>query len=343
MQKEAKGRLYRMELTYFAGIDIGGTKISTLITDGEGKILGRAKKKSRALKGQETVLERAAECCLEAAEAAGIKVTQLQAIGVGAPSPILPDGTAVEATNLGWKNVPVTKILSESLKRPVYAENDCNVGTYGEYALGGHGSSKMLVGLFMGTGLGGGIVKNGEILAGENYMASEIGHMTVQVRGRPCGCGKRGCLEAYASKTGMGYAFKKSILLQKKKSVLEEMVEDAGYDNIRSSLLKRAWVADDEVAKDTLRDAASYLGVGVGNLITLLGPSVVVLGGGVLEALGDELMPTVLKSAKEHTFPSRSFSDTRIELASLGDDAVSLGAMAYARARDQEKTTSKHK
>jgi glucokinase len=195
----------------------------------------------------------------------------------------------------------------------------------------------------MGTGLGGGIVKDGEILAGENSMASEVGHMTVQVRGRPCGCGKRGCLEAYASKTGMGYAFKKSILLQKKKSILEDLVEDGGYDNIRSSLLKRAWAADDDVARSTLRDAATYLGIGAGNLITLLGPSVVVLGGGVLEALGDELMPTVLKAAKEHTFPTRSFSDTRIELASLGDDAVALGAMAYARARDQAKTSPAQK
>jgi glucokinase len=322
-----------MDSSYFAGIDIGGTKISTLITDGEGKILGRAKKKSRSQKRQESVLERATSCCQEACEDAGIKIETLKAIGVGAPSPILPDGTAVEATNLGWKDVPITKILSDALRRPVYAENDCNVGTFGEYALGGHGNSKLIIGLFMGTGLGGGIVKDGKILVGENSMASEVGHMTIQPGGRPCGCGKIGCLEAYASKKGMAYGFKEGIVFQGKPSVLTELVEDGSYENIRSSILKKAWNAGDDVAQTTLREAATYLGIGVGNLITLLGPSVIVIGGGVFDALGEELMPILLGAAQEHTFPSRSYKDTRIELASLGDDAVALGAMAYARAR----------
>lgn len=322
-----------MGLNYFAGVDIGGTKISTLITDSEGKILGRAKKKSRAGKGQQTILERAAECCAEACQDAGIKLSQLTAVGVGAPSPILPNGIAVEAINLGWKDLPLTQILTQSLELPVYAENDCNVGTFGEYVLGGHGTAKLLVGLFMGTGLGGGIVMDGKILNGENSMASELGHMTIHPGGRPCGCGKKGCLEAYASKKGMGYSFKQSVILDKKTSVLTELVEDEGYENIRSSLLKKAWVAGDKVARETLSEAAHYLGIGVANIITLLGPSVVVLGGGVMDALGEELMPILLNSAREHTFPARSYPDTRIELASLGDDSVALGAMAYARAR----------
>ncbi len=207
------------------------------------------------------------------------------------------------------------------------------MGTLGEFAIGAHSKAKTLIGLFMGTGLGGGLIKDGRMLTGENSMAAEVGHMTIQPSGRPCGCGKKGCLEAYASKTGMGYAFKKAILLDKRSSVLSELIEDAGYDNIRSSLLKKAWDSKDEVARETLTEAATYLGIGVGNLITLLGPNVVVLGGGVLDALGDALLPIVRKTAEEHTFPQASFADTNIELATLGDDAVALGAVALARTR----------
>lgn len=322
-----------MSSANFAGIDIGGTKISVLITDENAKVLGRAKKKSRPEKGVNTVLERAAETAREACEDAGVELASLKAIGVGAPSPILPDGTAIAAPNLGWKDVPLTKTLNRALARPVFAENDCNVGTFGEFAVGGHSKAKTLIGLFMGTGLGGGIVKEGKLITGENFMAAEVGHMTIRPDGRPCGCGKFGCLEAYASKTGMGYAFKKAIVLDKRTSVLSELVEGGSLDNVRSSLLKKAWEAKDDVARETLSEAAAHLGMGIGNLITLLGPNVVVLGGGVMDALGDELLPIVRKFAKEHTFPKASYSDTKIELATLGDDAVALGAMAYARAR----------
>lgn len=322
-----------MSSAQFAGIDIGGTKISVVITDENAKILGRAKKKSRAEKGAETVLDRAIAAALEACADAQVPLKSLRAIGVGAPSPILPDGTAVAAPNLGWRNVPITKILAKHFELPVFAENDCNVGTLGEFAIGAHSKARTLIGLFMGTGLGGGIVKDGRLITGENSMAAEVGHMTIQAGGRPCGCGKRGCLEAYASKTGMAYAFKKAILLDKRRSILSDMIEESGYDNIRSSLLRKAWDSKDEVARETLTEAATYLGIGVGNLITLLGPNVVVLGGGVFDALGEVLLPIVRTVAQEHTFPRVSYDDTNIELATLGDDAVALGAVALARAR----------
>ncbi len=317
----------------YVGIDIGGTKISALITNTSGKVLGRAKKKSRAEKGPDAVLKRAAETAKEACTVAGGVWSSVRVVGVGAPSPILPDGTAVAAPNMGWQNLPLTKKLAALLDKPVFAENDCNAGTYGEYAVGGHSKAGTLVGMFMGTGLGGGIIKDGVLLTGENNMAAEVGHMTIQVGGRPCGCGKRGCAEAYASKRGMGYAFKQAIVLDRRPSILAELIEDDGFDNVRSSLLKRGWQAEDAVVRETLVSAASYLGVAIGNMITLLGPDVVVLGGGVIDALGDELLPVIREHAQLHSFPTRSAEDTRLELATLGDDAVALGAMAYGRSR----------
>ena len=249
-----------MAQIHFAGIDIGGTKISVLVTDEKGRILGRGKKKSRAEKGGETVLERAAETLREACADARVPLTDILVVGVGAPSPILPDGTAVAAPNLGWKNLALTQKLQSLVGKPVFAENDCNAGTYGEYAVGGHSRANTLIGLFLGTGLGGGIVKDGKLVTGENYMAAEVGHMTIYPGGRPCGCGKRGCLEAYASKKGMGYAFRHAILLEKRQSLLSELVEDSDFGNVRSSLLKRAWDAGDQVAREVLTEAATYVG-----------------------------------------------------------------------------------
>lgn len=322
-----------MSKDLYIGIDIGGTKISALVTDASGKVLGRAKKKSRAERGAEAVLKRAAEIAKEACVDANEDWEGVCVVGVGAPSPILPDGTAVAAPNMGWHNLPLTKILTALLDKPVFAENDCNAGTYGEYAVGGHSKANTLIGIFMGTGLGGGIIKDGQLITGENNMAAEIGHMTIAVDGRLCGCGKRGCAEAYASKRGMGYAFKQAILLEKRPSMLAEFGIVDGYENVKSSLLKKGWQSEDAVVRETVLSAARYLGVTIGNLITLLGPNVIVLGGGVMDALGDDLLPVIREHAERHSFPTRSAEDTRLELATLGDDAVALGAMAYGKAR----------
>lgn len=317
----------------FAGVDVGGTKIAALITDRRGRILGRARKKSKPERGFAAVMDRTVSCVEEACGEAKVQRTDLAAVGIGAPSPILPDGTAVAATNMGWTNVPLAQTLAQRLDLPVFAENDCNAGTFGEYALSPERGEGTLIGLFMGTGLGGGVVMDGRLMTGDNSMAAEIGHMTVDIDGRLCGCGKRGCLEAYASKTGMAYAFRQAILLERQQSILPELTGDAGYDNVRSSILRQAWDEKDDVARATLSQAARFLGVGAGNLITLLGPRRIVFGGGVFDALGKELLPLVKKSAEQHAFPRASFKDTSLELALLGDDAVALGAMAYARSR----------
>lgn len=315
---------------FFAGIDIGGTKISVVIAGEDGRVLGRARRKSKPERGFVAVMDRVTETVDEACEAAGLVRSALRAVGVGAPSPILPDGTAVSAVNMGWTNVPLGPALEERLGRPTFAENDCNVGTFGEYALPKPRRKGTLIGLFMGTGLGGGVVLNGRIVRGDNSLAGEIGHMTVVPDGRACVCGKRGCLEAYSSKTGLAYEFKHAILLERQRSILPELAGEDGLDNVRSSILRRAWDEKDEVARVALRRAARYLGIAAGNLVTLLAPTTVVLGGGVMEALGDELLPLVREAAEQHAFPSASFRAATIELASLGDDAVALGAVAYA-------------
>lgn len=318
--------------TFSAGVDIGGTKISAVVVNSAGEIVGRAKKKTKAALGFAEVMNRTAECLAQAAEEAGTAVAELNVVGVGAPGPLLPDGTVVNAPNMGWTRVPLSKSLRALFGCPVYSENDCNAGTFGEYKLGAGIGARTLVGLFMGTGLGGGIIIDGKIITGVNYMGAELGHITVQRGGRSCGCGKRGCLEAYASKTGMGFRFRHAILAEKRPSILHEL-SGKNLDNVSSSVLKQAWLAHDPVAVETLTEAAEYLGEGIANFITLLAPDVVVVGGGVFQELGRQLMPIVKRAAKDACFPAASFRHTKILAAKLGDDAVALGALAYARER----------
>ncbi|MCH2111144.1 MAG: ROK family protein, partial [Polyangiaceae bacterium] len=172
-----------MAREHYAGIDIGGTKISVLITDAKGNILSRSKKKSKAEKGFDAVMDRVEECVKLACEEAGIEKADLVTAGVGAPSPITKDGVAIAAPNMHWKNAPLASALSSRLGVDVFAENDCNIGTYGEYAARYRQdpatADQTLVGLFMGTGLGAGLVLNQKLVTGDNSMGAEVGHMTI--------------------------------------------------------------------------------------------------------------------------------------------------------------------
>jgi glucokinase len=310
-----------------AGVDIGGTKIHCVIARGNGTVLGRARKKTRAELGFKGVMERVKECLLDACEDAGVSLKELRAVGVGAPSAVRADGTAVHAPNMGWRNSPLAKTLSRMVRKSVCAANDCDLGTLGEYAFGAGRGSKSLVGLFAGTGLGGGIVDHGRLLRGENRLAAELGHMVVVVDGRKCGCGRQGCLEAYASKTGMSKGLAERLAASKWKTSL---ASEADLLGLRSSMLAEAYRTGDALVRDVVDEAARYLGIGVANMITILGPDTVVLGGGIFEALGKDLIGIVRATAREHVFPPPSFRDTRIVLSRLGDDVVALGAVAYA-------------
>ncbi|MCX7805565.1 MAG: ROK family protein, partial [Planctomycetota bacterium] len=302
--------------------------LHAVVATPDGTILGRARKKTKAELGIEAVIGRVADVLAEACGEAGVETCAARAVGVAVPAPVRRDGSVVFAANLGWRDVPVAAMLSQRLGLMVFAENDCNLGALAEYRFGAGRNSRMLVALFMGTGLGGGIVHDGKLWSGANNMAAEVGHMIVRMDGRPCGCGRRGCLEAYASKTAMTGRFREEVLEKGRRTLLKD--GDDGFSKLRSGALADAFRCGDEVTREIVLEAAEVLGLGIGNLITLLGPDAVVLGGGVFEALGPELLETARNSARKYSFPEASFVDARIELASLGDDAVALGAAAYA-------------
>ena len=315
----------------FGGIDVGGTKILAMVADNRGSVVATSKKKTKGELGFKSVCERAAATLLEAADMEGLGFADLSAVGIAVPCPVLPDGNTAPAPNLqGWKNAPLVKTMEMLTGRPCFAENDGNAGVYGEYVFGAAKGADSLVGLFVGTGIGGGMVFRGKMVVGENRMAAEVGHIIVQEGGRKCGCGHKGCLEAYASKTGMARRIAWEIISEGKKSSIAQNCPDGNYATVKSSFLKEAYKAGDAVVVDALNEMAHYLGVGVATFITLFGPNIIVLGGGVFEALGKELLPAVKESARQRTWPEASFKDTKITLAQLGDHAVGLGAAAYA-------------
>lgn len=313
----------------FAGVDIGGTKIHVVIATEKGKVIARSRRKTPGQLGFKGAIKSVVDALEDACKIAKCSKNNLRCVGVGAPSPINHKGIAINAPNLGWKNEPLISTLEKKLALPIVAGNDCDMGTFGESYFGVARKAHSAIGLFMGTGLGGGIVIENQLIRGAKHLSAELGHMTVVVDGEPCGCGKKGCLEAYASKRGISRTIRHAILCDEEKSLLEKLCK-GNYHELRSGLLKRAYQANDALAKRALHRSADYLGIGIGNIITLLGPEVVVLGGGVIEALGKELLPRIKKSAKKHCFPISSFSNTQIKLAALGDDAVALGALAWA-------------
>ncbi len=327
MAKKKSGRL-------FGGIDIGGTKILALVVDDSGAIISMSKKKTKGEAGFKAVCERANAALREAAEIENVKMESLEAVGIGVPVPVMVDGTTPPAANLpGWKNAPLIKTMETLTGRPCFAENDCNAGTYGEYVWGAGKGAKTLIGFFVGTGLGGGIIFHDQLIVGENHMATELGHVIVQEGGRICSCGHKGCLEAYAAKSGLARRLAWDTIMEGRKSMLTQMVPDGDFANIKSSALQEAYRKGDAVAVDALNEMAHYLGVGIANYITILGPDQIVIGGGVFEALGKELLPKVKESARRRTWPESSFKDTRITLSQLGDFAVGLGTVAYAMSR----------
>ena len=315
---------------YWIGFDLGGTKMLAAVFDGKMNPLVRKRKKTRAHEGVDAGLDRIKTLIHDLLEEAKLSLDDVRGVGVGVPGPIdLEGGIVREAPNLGWVDVPLTDTLKKEYGRPVIMANDVDLGVYGEYRKGAAKGSRCAVGVFPGTGIGGGCVYEGKILRGKTMSCMEIGHIPVIPEGPLCGCGLRGCLEAVASRLAVsalaaGAAFRgQAPYLQKKtKTQLSE---------IRSSTLAAAVEAGDKAVKGILETAADYIGRGVATIVHLISPDVIILGGGLVEAMPELLRNGVEKSARRHVLSS--MQDTfKVVIAELDDDAAITGAAAWAQA-----------
>lgn len=308
---------------FVVGLDIGGTKFMATVMNHKFKVMGRSRKRSKSKKNpSEKAEDRIIRIVEEAIREAGNPA--IKGIGAGSPGPLDPaTGIIIDTPNLGWKNFPLADILKEHFGVPVVVDNDVNVGTYGEWCFGEVSHCEDVVGIFPGTGIGGGIIINRKLLHGFSGAAGEVGHMTLEVDGPYCGCGKRGCLEALASRI----AIAKEVAALAARGDAPYIFEHCGTDlaNMRSGEIAEAIHAGEKMVENVVRKAAFYTGIAVANLINILSPEAVVLGGGLVEAMTELYLEEVNLAVKEHAMKFLR-KGVKIVPAKLGDDAVVLGA-----------------
>lgn len=314
---------------YWVGFDLGGTKMLASVYDGDFQCLGFKRKKTKGYEGENAGIERMVDTIDRSLEEAGRSRSDLSGIGVGCPGPLdLQKGIILEAPNLGWKNAPVKEMLQREFDCPVVIANDVDAGVYGEYRMGAAKSARCVLGVFPGTGIGGGCVYEDRIITGGVSTCLEIGHMNIIPNGPRCGCGQLGCLEAVASRLAISAAAAQAAYRGQAPNLRKAVGTDLA--KIRSGVLANAIRAGDVEVENIVRQAAGYVGVAVANLVNLLAPDTVVLGGGLVEAMPELYRTSVDEVARSRTL--QSFSNSfRIVVATLGDNATSVGAAAWAK------------
>lgn len=312
----------------YLGIDLGGTTIKAAVIDASGAVVGRAVRNTPAKEGVDAVTSAMADAARNAMGDAGVET--VAAAGIGAPGPMnWQSGIVYEPPNLaGWRDVPLADLMRDNLGIPCFVDNDANVACYGEFCHGAGRDVDSLCMLTLGTGVGGGIVLFGKLLRGIDGTAAEIGHMTVQRDGRLCGCGALGCLEAYASVTGMLRTAREG-LDQGEASSLRD--READGETLTGKMVSEEALKGDVFARWVVEETGTWIGIGVANLINLLNPEMIVLGGGMISA-GDMLIDTVRATAKRNAFDVPA-ERAKIVVAELGNDAGVIGAAAAARER----------
>jgi glucokinase len=321
---------------YWLGFDLGGTKMQATIFDSNFRPVARKRKKTKGQSGAKAVLDRMMETVHEVTAEVQIDIGRLGAIGVGVPGPVdQQKGIVLEAVNLNWRKVKLAESLEKEFRCPTAVLNDVDAGVYGEYRFGAAKMARTVIGVFPGTGIGGGCVYNGQILHGKGKSCMEIGHIQVTHGGRLCGCGLHGCLETEASRL----AISSEAAMAAFRGDAPHLLEEAGTDlsSIRSSVLAKAIAAGDTAIEKIVRRAASFIGISVASVVHLLAPDYVVLGGGLVEAMPQLLVSTVAETANKHVMPS--FRDSfKVVAAKLGDDSTTMGAAAWA-ARHAEQSS----
>lgn len=316
---------------HLVGVDLGATKIYAGLFTANLRLVGTSKMSTKPLRGQGEVVDRITRCITDVVDECDMTMERVRAIGIGAPGAVDPEtGRVIIAPNLGWENFPLQKELEKHLDLPVAIENDGNAALIGIYEEELEAKPRHVLGIFWGTGIGGALMINGELYSGFNHCAGEIGHMVIDVEGPKCGCGNLGCFEALASRTAIFRKIKAAVA-DGEKTVLTEMLDNK-LEGLRSGDLRKAIQKGDKLVTKIVEDAADYTGIAVASLMNLFNPEVIVLGGGMIEALGDVMMPRITKTAADHALPGTA-SGIQIKDSLLGDKAGIFGAAVLARRR----------
>ncbi|MFZ4576333.1 MAG: ROK family protein [Phycisphaerales bacterium] len=315
----------------FVGVDLGGTNMQIGVVSPDGKLISQTKKKTKSEEGYEGVLDRICEGVTEACAAGGLSLSHIGGIGIGAPGVVDPhQGKVVVAVNLRWTNKPLADDLGKRLKTKVLVDNDVNVAVYGENVLGSGKNSKNLLGVWIGTGIGGGLILNGKLHYGHFLSAGEIGHI-VLFPFHPLGSRT---LENNASRTNVSNRIIKLINANYKSKLTSELGNDPEKwsREVKSKLIAqhyRGGEREDDLVVRVVDDAAEMIAVAIANAVTLLSLERVVLGGGLTEACGKAFVERVATHTREMVFP-RICQDVELVTSKLEDSAGIYGAAMLA-------------
>lgn len=312
--------------TIYGGIDLGGTKIQAILLDAQsGKVLGQSRQPTPTQGGPQAIVKAMAKTLTEAAQEAQQPLQSIDGVGVGSPGEVdAGAGTVANARNLSeWDQpFPMCAVLSEQVGAKVVVGNDVDVATLAEFELGAGREASSLLGVFWGTGVGGGIVLDGQLWRGRDG-AGEIGHMVVKRNGARCPCGRRGCMEAYSGRKAMEARARRE-LKRGRRTILFEIMREHGRESLSSGVWARALQRDDALAKKLIERAVKALGAGIASAINLLDVELVVIGGGLGTRFGEQMSERIAKAMQPHLFNDQRPPEVR--LAGLGDLGGAIGA-----------------
>jgi glucokinase len=315
---------------YFVGLDVGGTTMKAAVVDDAGRASASVTLPTESRRGQEAGLATMCEAIRRAVAVSGKALTDISGIGVATPGTMdIPAGIILDPPNLRpWQNVPVRQFIQDTFTIPTAFQNDANAAAYGEYWVGAGRDVKSLVLFTLGTGIGGGVIIDDKVLEGRHSHGAEVGHMKIEMTNpRQCGCGRLGCLEAYASATAVVKRAKDALALRKS-SRLAALVNE-NQEELSARAIFMAAEQGDELATKIVDETAFYLAVGAMNMMHIIDPDVVVFAGG-MTAAGETFLNRIRLHVKELAFPVPA-ERTLIRYAQLGSDAGMIGAAACAK------------
>lgn len=308
---------------YSIGIDLGGTKILIALVDrNTGEVLNHIKKKTKKDKGSKNIIKKMLEGIEELIEESGKAIDDISSIGVGAAGQIdRQNGVLISAANLDCYDLNIKEILSKKFNVPVYVGNDVEIAAIGEQKFGSGKGCNDFVCVFVGTGVGSAIIKNGQIITGATGTAGEIGHIIVDLNGRQCACGAHGCLEAYASRSAIERCIEGALKKGRKSCILDYL--ETGK-SITSSMIQKSIEREDELVLQCVTEASEYLSGGIASIINFVNPELIILGGGLIEAV-DYFYQKTIKKAKAKSLPVPA-EKIQFKKAMLGDYSGVIGA-----------------
>ena len=308
----------------YLGIDLGGTNIVAAVVNEKYEIISEAKNPTLCPRPWKEILDDVAKTALEAAKMANLEMSDFPFVGIGSPGVIsVETGTVIVAVNLGFNNVPLTKYLSEKLGVPVILENDANAAAYGEFKAGIAKNTKNFIALTIGTGIGSGVVLDGKIYRGSNGIAGELGHSVIKLGGRPCSCGRRGCIDVYASATGLITTTKEA--MEKDKESIMWQLSEGDIKKVDGITAFKAARQNDKTALEVVNSYIEVLAASITNIINTFQPDMITIAGGISRE-GDFLLNPVKSLVEKESLKNPAQPEPKIAIAQLQDKAGVIGA-----------------